>query len=430
MTYPPVAPVRIFIGGQELEGWTTFNLTRDKQNLTGNFSVQLFFSYVPDQPVLAQAVRGADCAIYVGGHLALFGSLDRRQGSDAPRKGDGFKIARQAQITKSSYTVTLTGRGQTKRLANSSQDHPTSTELGAKTKRATQKLIENFGVVLDWRGEDLDMDKIRFRDGIVVSDELRRIAAEYGYHMFETRDGRLRVTDRSGPETGEALVLGDNILEFSASQDEESANSSVKVKGQRTVKKIRGRAAVQREKVFADKWVGNYSPLIVQHFTDASDKALERRGRFELDQLAAQAKDVTVKVFHVQSRTGAPWDIGQLHEVIVPPEGLADIMECTRLVYNVSARGELTTTLTLNPPRSAAATATPGAALANVAAGGALNTAASGGALNTAASDGRYPDNWSSAEIVTNFDLGNSGVDGIAVDRAKPIPPLRLPSNL
>ena len=66
---------------------------------------------------------------------------------------------------------------------------------------------------------------------------------------------------------------------------------------------------------------------------------------------SSESKKITIEVFHVQSPSGAPWDIGNVHYVEVPPEGIFDMFECTQLTYHVNAEKELKTTLTLSPPR-------------------------------------------------------------------------------
>ena len=95
----------------------------------------------------------------------------------------------------------------------------------------------------------------------------------------------------------------------------------------------------------------SYAPFIIQHNGDADEKTLERRARFEMNARAAKSKKIEIEVFHVMSQ-GGPWDIGNMHYVEVPPEGIFDMFECTELTYNVDAKDKLTTSLTLSPPPS------------------------------------------------------------------------------
>ena len=297
--YPNGIPVAIMIGGQLLQGWTTMSLERQKKDMTGRASIGIFFGFVPKQVAIPAARAGAQVAIYIGGNLAFVGTLDARkaEGSDKGGSKGGKKKRRRGKgrdkgegggkgdgeagikthIGPDQYTITLTARGKTKNLIDSSHDHKTGTITGAKTRPVVEELVKNFKVGLDWRAGSHDMDKIRFRDGAAVRDEIDRVCSEYGYYRYETRDGKLRVTDQAGPESGEALILGENIMEFEASQSENGGNNPIKVKGQRTKKNIRGKAAVNRQKTIRDGHIKRYAPLTIQHYTDASNEALNRR---------------------------------------------------------------------------------------------------------------------------------------------------------
>lgn len=396
MSYPPLPPILIMVGGSLLTGWLNMNLTRHKKDMTGEFNCTVFMGSIPKVPLITGAKAGAPVQVYVGGHLAFVGTLDKRKGkgkSEGKKGGGpvGFHAGSgrsrsigsghgsggggiTAHIGPNEYIITLKARGKTKRLIDSSHDHETGTITNAKTKPVVERLVKNFNVQLDWRAPVHDMDKIRFRDGATVKDEVHRVGNEYGLYSWETRDGRLRVSDEAGPETGEPLILGDNILQFEAEQSEDALNSEIKVKGQRTKKDIWGKEAVNREKRLRDPSVKDYAPLTVQHYTDASDEALDRRARFEANNRQSASRHVTIEVFHVQSRSGLPWDIGTLHYVEVPPEGVFDVMECISLTYTVDAEKRLTTRLTLAPPpASASSGAAGGLALGSL--GGAAATA-------------------------------------------------------
>lgn len=480
MSYPPTPPVRIFIEGRELIGWTTMSLERSKKEMTGNLSVAIFFTYVPKTPQMTNAVQGKEITVYIGGHLAFTGTLDSRKGRGSRSERNQFrggkgratsigsgKQAGQGGLTShigpDQYTVTLRARGKTKRLIDSSHDHKKGTILGAKTRPVVEELVKNFKVRLDWRAPIIDMDKVRFRDGNTVAEEVHRVGNEYGYYSYETRDGQLRVTDQAGPETGEDLILGDNILEFEANQAEDIQNSDITIKGQRTKNSIRGRAAVNRIKKFKEKGVKDYAPLTLQHYTDASDEALDRRGRFEANNRASEARNCMVKVFHVQSRDGRPWDIGTLHYVEVPPEGIADVMECVSVTYAVDPEKNLSTMLRMAPPPNSTGGGGSSGGLSGLLSGltgggGGLTALVAGGVAGAAIAaaqmvrdmiargiarkaqlgivleDGKYPLPWSGAEIeeIAEAAIDATQVVGTALQelQAYAPPPLTLPPHM
>ena len=370
-------PVVITVGGGELTTWIECTLERKKEDLTGTLSVIIFGGSVPPAPIVREAQAGAEIQVYVGGQLAFTGSVDRREGKAERKadhkteKGTGIKAypgrekhpsgsteghGHEISLGPNEYTIHLTARGKTKRLIDSSHQHPTTNMMQPTTKEAVEKLIEPWKTQLDWKAEVIKLDKMRFRDGNLVIDELHRIGMENAYFMYETRDGKLRVTDGVGSDSGEngdPLILGQNIITFSAEQSEDEAKSKVKVKGQRTQKHKWGKKALEKTfKEVQDSSVKDFVPYTVQHYGDADDKTLERRARFEANKRASSTKKITVEVFHVQTPSGKPWDIGDTHYVEIPPEGIYDVFECIELTYRVKYDKELKTELVLSPPPS------------------------------------------------------------------------------
>jgi hypothetical protein len=247
--------------------------------------------------------------------------------------------------------------------------------------------------------------------------------------MYETRDGKLRVTDGVGSASGsgDALILGENILTFSAEQSEDKAKSKIKVKGQRTKKEIWGKKATKdTHKTITNKKVKNKAELNVQMYGDATPKALERRARFEMNKRNADSQKITIEVFHVQTPSGKPWDIGDTHYVEVPPEGIFDCFECTELTYHVNADKELKTTLILSPPPSGGAGGSGGGfGLSN------LNMnqgAARRSQAGVTIAEGAYPDPWTPPELgeAPFMSLAEETANAAPVQVAQS-PPLTLP---
>lgn len=427
-----------------LEGYTGLTISRTKEELTGSCNIDLFFGYMPTQPVIVDAAISKELLIYIGGQLAFSGTIDSRTGSGVKHGAAGSSISegssggssRSVNIGPNEYTVRITGRGKTKRLVDSSHQHKSTNLLKTNTRAALQKLIEPFDIQLEWLGTEVELDKVRFRDGAKVIEEIRRIATENGYYIYETRDGRLRVTDDVGPGQGDALILGQNILSFNATQSEEEAQSEITVKGQRTEKDKWGEEAILRQTttVFNDSWVPSYAPIVVQHYGNATKEALERRARFEANKRSSRSKEISIEVFHVMTQ-GQPWDIGTLHYVEVPPEGIFDVFECTGIQYTVTNNNQLSTTLTLSPPPSGQQTATGLDVFEGAEAS--LPGIARKGALGVSVAPGNYPFPWSgptltalaapaAVEILANL-AGLQGLEAAAREGAPNTPPLTLP---
>lgn len=448
MAFPPVA---VFIGGQMLEGYTGLTVSRSKEELTGSCQIELFMNYMPEAPVIVDAAVSKELLIYIGGQLAFTGTVDQRTGkgsrqvrdpkgrytSEMESTGSGG-ISRSASISPNSYTVTISGRGRAKRLVDASHQVKPYNMKKTNTREVVQKLLEPFNVQVDFIGTQVDLDKVRFRDGAKVIEELRRVATENGYYIYETREGKLRITDAIGVGTGDPLILGQNILEFSASQDEAGAQSEVIVKGQRTEKDKWGKEAVldQTTLILQDGWVQNFSPIVVQHYGNATPQALERRARFEMNKRSSRSKSITIDVFHVQAN-GAPWDVGTMHYVEVPPEGIFDNFECTGLTYTVSNDNTLKTTLTLSPPPTGSGSASGLDAFDTALPS--LAGQAQKGALGVTFAAGGYPAPWSGPVLTTLLEpaargilaalAGAGGLEEAARNGAPNTPPMQLPAE-
>ncbi len=385
-------PVVITIGGGEVEQWTEMTLTRKKENLTGELEVTLFGGSMPSMPVLREILASSPIEVYVAGMLAFTGTVDKRAGKghngndkhgNRHGKGGGSAHVQSSHgtlhhggghhkggsgqgaashgglnIGPNQYLIKINARGKCKRLVDSSHQHPTTNMLQPTTKEVVEKLVEPWKVPVEFLGEVLKLDKVRFRDGARVVDELHRVATENAYFMYETRDGKLKVTDGVGSQSsgGDPLILGQNILTFDAEQSENEGRSKVKVKGQRSPKDKWGEEAVLKTfKEVQDSWVKDFAPETVQHNGDGDEKALERRARFEMNKRSATCKKLTIEVFHVQTPSGQPWDIGDTHYVEIPPEGIFDVFEVIELTYYVDHEKTLKTKLTLSPPPSGGA---------------------------------------------------------------------------
>ena len=348
-------PIMIFINGQELTRYTGGKLTRKKQDLTGSFSCDIFFEYTPNRPVMVNALAGSDITIYVAGQLAFWGTLDKRRGKGKGKHGnkaEGNTYDITSNISQDHYDVQLTARGKTSALIDYSHRHPTGTITQTSTRKAVEAIMDGFQVELDWQSQEYDLPRVVLRDGAMAEVELRRIANENGHYCFETRDGKLRFMDRP-TEFGDDIILGKNILAFSSDQSKDHSRDRVVVKGQRTSKTVWGEEAVlnvmQEAKKSGDSSRYAYT---VQHYGDGSKDALERRAQFEQDKRTAQSLRVSVEMFHVQTTSGQPWDLGVQHYVEIPPEGIFNVLECIELEYTFDAQGTLKTQVTLAPPRA------------------------------------------------------------------------------
>jgi prophage tail gpP-like protein len=371
----------IFVGGGILENWTTMTLSRSKSEMTGTLNVTVFMSYIPGSPVITQVAAGKPIQCYIGGQLALNGVIDSRTGNGSSE----------------SYNVTISARGKTKKLIDSCHGK-TKMMLKPTNREVMDELVKGTGIELDWKAETHKLEKVRFRSNTRIHEEMFRIGTENAHFMYETRDGKMRVTDDTGRKAGHPLVLGVNILSFSCEQSEHEGKSEVTVKGKRTDKTVRGKKACDPTvKQVKDASVKSKSPMIVHHYGDGTDEALKRRAKFEADKRNATTKNIKIDVFHVQTPSGEPWDVGLIHQVSIPPEGVAGPFECTAIEYSINSDKQIQTSLTLSPPPKAASGGGAGAGLAGITV--AVSALIDAGSKKKTQTSDNYPQPWEGADI-------------------------------
>jgi prophage tail gpP-like protein len=348
-------PVHIFIDRKELLNWTGMTLKRSKDAMTGELTVNVFMGWLPDEPLMVEATRGREILVYIGGKLAFTGSIDRRRdtasktavGRDGATAEDG---STRTSIGPTSYEVDFSARGKTKYLIDSSHQHPTGNILRPTAKEAIEALIKPWGVQLVWNADNPKFDKVRFRDGGFVSDELQRIAQRASLFLTETRDGRLQVTGVDGGGDGEPIILGTNVLTFSTDQAQDISKTEVLVKGKRTETTSWGDSAVIPSEINTKNSITDwFTPITVRHYGNATQDELRNRAQYEVNKRARLSKKVTVEVFSITQSNGEPWDIGSKHYVELPPANVFDVLEIIELTYTVDAQGTLKTELVLSP---------------------------------------------------------------------------------
>lgn len=434
MTDP--ALVVITVGGSNLYGWENCKLSRERKNLTGSLTFEMFFTNIPNNPQMRQVTAGAQISVYIAGQLAFVGTVDARTGSGKGKhKGhhehaQGLNDRNLAGVDKTgknpkgagvhayadaeSYKVTVECRGKTKRLIDSSHDHPQGQMSNTTVPNIFQTLIKNFNVQLnDTSGDSLQIERAVFRDGAVVHTELHRWAKEHNLLTFEDKTGALNLTVDSAGGSGEPLILGINILSFDATQSDNQGNSTVTIKGQRSGIQHHGKDAVMNKIVTTNPAVTDYSPVIHQLNADASTDRLKKRSKFETDRATQDGKTITIDVFSVQSSTGEPWDLNVTHYVEIPPEGIYNEFVVDSLTYFCEAKGVLKTELKL-VPTAGSNSAGGGGGTSDATAYGQAQAAQAG----LVYMPGTYPDPW----VIPAVD------DVLTMGGASPPTPQSLPS--
>ncbi|MBG0811209.1 hypothetical protein IY145_17780 [Methylosinus sp. H3A] len=318
-------PFEILVAGQKVTGWTEAKLSRKREALTGSLNFSLFYPSTPSAPTLRAVKAGAEIVVKVAGAVAFTGSVDARKAKGRAKKSEGGELNVSTSIGKDSYSIEITARGKAKSLIDSSHSHPTGTMKQVTSADIVRKLIAPHGLkLIDNALDTIKLEKARFRDGASILSEITRFTREHNLLCHETRDGSLQIIKPGSEPRGADLVLGRNILSFEASQSEDTSNSSVTVKGQRTGAAQHGTDAIKRSitATLEGSTPAVFRPYVLQLTGDATDERLKARAQAEFRERQEASKEITVDVFGVTQSGGAPWDIGVKHYVEIPSEGI------------------------------------------------------------------------------------------------------------
>ena len=166
--------------------------------LTGSLSVTIFAGAMPPTPIVAAAKAGAEIKVYIAGQLAFCGTVDKREGQryqegqgrhrqTNQREGKGAaarRMQRQHRPERIHHQAVGARQDQAAdRQLTSASDHQHDAADHQRGGRETGRAVEDQ---VEWKGETIKLDKVRFRDGARVVDELHRVAT--GELLLHVRD--------------------------------------------------------------------------------------------------------------------------------------------------------------------------------------------------------------------------------------------------
>ena len=323
----------------EPEGRLSVSVDRSMEAMAGSFTIKM----ASDQPGdsffgFPDLGMGGDVTIMLDGKVALTGAIDKRSGHGGPE----------------SYEITITGRSKTRNLVDSSPDHKT----GQIDKKRPGQIIKEIcdTLEIDFADEN-DVNEIieRFiiREGETAERAIRRAGREHGLLPFDDEHGRLKTAKPGAGGTGAAFVAGENILEWTATQDQSVRHSEVKAKGQALpTDKRYGKAACEITHAVKDLGVLHKRPLVIPYFGDATKERVERRARIEAKRRQGESLSVTVTVpGFTDPSTGKLYAPNVKHHVRIPLDGVDNEMIAKSVSFSLEAESARTT-ITLAPPEA------------------------------------------------------------------------------
>lgn len=334
--------IKVEVDGVEYDEFTSFTLTRDKDDMTCSGSMVMSWqgaeTFNSTHPPAKEMTDGAKIVVYLDDQKAATGRIDKRQGRGTP----------------TSYELTLTFRGLAAALVDSSADHPSGQENKKKPGDIAKKLMDGYEPkLIDKSGESRTVPRFVVREGESIERAIRTATREYGLVAYENEDGDVVLDKRDGDEgKGPRLFLGDSFTEFDVSRNIAPRFSKIKGKGSAiaTDKKY-GKDAEEIASTAIDQYVKYKREFHLLTDGDQDHESLKKRVLSEARRRAASSVDVTLKMDTFSDNDGKLWKVGRLHEVSIPIESLDEELMLKSVTFSLSGT-ELNSSITFCPKES------------------------------------------------------------------------------
>jgi len=331
--------IRVEVDGQEYTEFTSFTLTRSKDDMTCSGSMVMSWQgaevFNAGRLPAKEMTDGAKIEVYLDDQKAATGRIDKRQGVGTP----------------TSYTLTLTFRGLAAALVDSSADHPSGQENKKSPGDVAKKLMEGYEPkLIDKSGESRAAPRFVLREGESIERAIRTATREYGLVAFENEDGDVVLDKRDGDEgKGPRLFLGDSFTEFNVSRDIAPRFSKIKAKGSAIASDKRyGKDAEELASTAIDEYVKYKREFHLLTDGDQDHESLKKRALTEARRRAAAAVDVTLTMDSFSDTDGKLWKVGRLHEVSIPIETLDEELQIKSVTFAID-ENSLKTEISLCP---------------------------------------------------------------------------------
>jgi len=288
--------VKLSTGGLTYGGWKSVKVRRDLEQLCGSFEIEVSEIW-PGQDFTARIQPGDPCMLHLGDRPLVNGYVD------------DVSIAHDAK----KHSVTISGRDKTADLVDCSAIRKTGQWQGLKLERIAQELCAPFGIEVK---AEVDTGKafptFALQEGESVFEAIDRLSRIRALLLATDGEGNLVITRPGLRRVATALVLGENILEASATLDMRDRFSEYVFKGQAAgTDFFNAKQAAQIRASAKDPGVKRYRPLVVVSESQDVAASLKERALWEANVRAARSTDISVTVQGWEHADGL-WEVNSI----------------------------------------------------------------------------------------------------------------------
>ena len=328
----------IIAGGRKFDDWTSVRVVHAYAEAWPHFT----FTAVerdkpPDNWGALQFKPGDECAIYLGGILAITGMVTVRQ------------VAYDGQ----SHGVQIMGKGRSWHAARSSIIDEHGSFDDQTFEQAARQVIAPFGVGVKTVGK-LDATpffRLQIEPGEKLWDFLERIARPRGVVMGSDHLGNFLLIGEHDIDLEDRLVEGDNIKLCQCVISIEAAHSEYLVRGQTAASDDQHGAAASQQEGRVAGTAKYYSPLLTPAEQPVRSQAeTQDRARNESIWHEGAVGQANITVQGWKRRNQDLWRAGSSAHVYSPMALLDEAMTFQTVTFSQDSGGGTVTTLECVPP--------------------------------------------------------------------------------
>lgn len=328
-----MSDVKLKVDNKDYTGWTSIEVSKGIEDLSGSFSLVLTNRWRDDKESLA--IRpGRPCKVSIEGETIIDGYIDV------------LSISYNADF----HEIRVSGRDKAADLIDCAVANGTGEYKNLTFDKIIEQIVSPFGIsVKNEVPSGSPIKKFNIEQGMSAYEAIQKLCLRAGCLAVSDNEGNLILT-RAGTESGgTGLIEKENILEAIATYDFTQRFSKYIVKGQKAGKDNEDAVtATTAKSEVTDSNVDRYRPtLIVADGQNDKTKA-ETRAKWEAAVRRGKSRVFEITVQGWLDGSGSTWKTNQLLNLDAPNLGVSDNLVVANTIFRLDEGGERTT-LSLSP---------------------------------------------------------------------------------
>lgn len=204
----------ISVGGAEIAGWETIDVTLRAEGFPPSFEIAMS-SKLPIASKTTIAKAGDACVVKIGSDTVITGYIDRdTNAADA-----------------NGHSLTLVGRGKTQDLVDCSAQWDSGQIMSATALDTATKLARPYGITVglaEGASAGPKAAQLNITFGETSADIIQRLARNAGLLAYEDAKGELKLARVGATKAASGIKFGENVLAYSVTNSMDERYSEMR----------------------------------------------------------------------------------------------------------------------------------------------------------------------------------------------------------